>query len=312
MTHIYLLLIVLSGLTASAQQTVGTVYPILDSAYASAIPGHLGQSRTGQVGTVNQDPKTITPAQIDLVCSGSGSQTRCPTRFRFQFPFPNQDNFAGVYFSLGRLTVQSVNDNGTPGPDIDLHNDSTWNLKKLMLNATDIVSIESLRLVLEPRTNQPLTLRVEIQDGKYQTMFRRVVLGAAGSPSPSTLTLPMSGFTGAVDLTAVKLVTIVIEERNVADGVSNPLSGEFLIDQIAFVDEDGPAFDAAAVAVLNDRSMVLVIARRDFEALRRLVDSATGASLDRTLFRDLIQWGGNRMVLVKPSRSRPVRMDNRV
>lgn len=177
--------------------------------------------------------------------------------------------------------------------------DAPFNLADLMKNATDDgISIEALRAVLRPDgRDQTLMLRIELEDQNRDKRFTRVPFDSSGT-APISIDLPLSDFRGAIDLTAVKLVTIVIEELHAGDVVSNPVEGGFQIEFLGFVDNNGPCLEAECIVSLeDDREIVAALARRDFESLLRLVDSKTGASLDRTLFRDLLHWGATGWLL---------------
>jgi hypothetical protein len=275
-----------------------TEFPILDPRLAFAAPRHIGEGRVGSTGTVNKRPEK-TRAELQPVCEGRGRDIRCVLRFEYAFQdTADPEEFVGVFITLGRIGISTTNPDCTRGPDLDLHADSTFDLTNLFQTTRDIgISIESLRLVLRPDGRvQTLTLRVELEDAQRRKMFLRVPLDSRGTDSV-VVDLPLSNFQGAMDLRAVKLVSLIVEELHVADRIVNPPGGSYDIEFVAFLDEDGPRLDAAFIASLDDRAMIAELAQRDFETLLRLIDAVTGASLDRTLFRDLIHWGATGWLL---------------
>lgn len=287
------LLVLVVWLLSLARGECQTTYPMLDPRFWYAAPRHIGESRVGSVGTVNKRP-AASRAEVQPVCQGSGDATRCALRFAYTFAdATDPEEFVGVFLSFGRIGLTTTNTDGTRGPDLDLHQDATFDFTDLMQNARDRgVSIETLRVVLHPDgANQDLTIRVELEDHNSQKMFTRFPWDSRGTTSV-TVNLALSSFIGSIDRSAVKLVTIVLEERHVADRVTNPAAGGFDIEFVGLVDENGPCLEATCIAGLSaDRALVTAVAQRDFETLLRLIDTKTGASLDRTLFRDLLHWG---------------------
>jgi len=284
----------------SSHAQAGTVYPILDARFSYAAERHAGEARAGNVGAFPSSNKS--EMRLGPVCEGNGDANRCWLRVEYAFRDADaSEEFVAAFFGLGRTGVSVANPDCASATDLDLHQDSTFDLTDLMQNAQDDkISIESLRLVLRPDgRNQTLTLRVELEDQNRRKKFMRVPL--APGANPVTLDLPLDSFRDAApvefDWKAVKVAPLVIEERHVVDGVSNPPDGRFDIELIGLVDADGPRLEADAMANLGGRELVAELARRDFESLLRLGDAKTGASLDRTLFRDLIHWGATGWLL---------------
>ncbi|MGH9838839.1 MAG: hypothetical protein ACREEM_08655 [Blastocatellia bacterium] len=286
----------------SSPAQAGTVYPILDARYSYAAERHSGEARLGNVGAFPSSSKS--EMRLRPVCEGSGEANRCWLRFEYAFRDADiGEEFMAAFFGLGRTGISIANPDCASATDLDLRQDSPFDLTDLMQNAQDDkVSIESLRLVLRPDgRNQTLTLRIELEDQNRRKKFIRVPL--APGANLVTLNLPLNSFRDPApapvefDWKAVKVAALVIEERHVVDGVSNPPEGRFDIELIGLVDENGPRLEADAIASLSGRELVAEFARRDFESLLRLVDAKTGASLDRTLFRDLIHWGATGWLL---------------
>lgn len=248
----------------------GTSYPIFSPSHAYATARHAGESRYGTVGAIG------TPLIEPVFAEGNTGRLR----FRFDFN-TTDDTFAGIYFSFGRTAVDVVNSDGTNAGALSLENDSTANMRDFVL--TGDVAIEYLRIALgSVQAATPITLRIELTDGNGERDFIRTDIGSGGHYS-----FALSGFTG-VDLSNLKLLSLVVEELHVGDKIANPVQGSFEIDSICLSDEDGKPFDAGSIAKLGDTAMLEEIARRDFESLYRLRDAKTGMCLDRTLFRDLI------------------------
>ena len=276
--------------------SLGTTYTVLDPRYSYGAFRHLGESRVGTVGSINKWPGTSV-SDLDQACNGSGEQTVCALRFQYEFRHPDPEEFVGAFFTFGRLALETVNSDGTPGPTVP--GDGGLDLTDFMHNSFDDgISIEALRVTLRPNGQpQTLTVKFELEDQAGLKIFRRIPFDSSNSSMPVALVLPLNTFVGTIDLTSVRLVSIVVEELNVAESVTNPAVGGFDIEFVGLVDDDGPNFEASTVANLDDETMIASIARRDFEALIRLRDAKTGASLDRTLFRDLLHWGATGWLL---------------
>lgn len=275
----------------------GTVYTVLDPRFSYVMDRHTGETRVGTLGVINKQAEDSL-AEVTPIFRGEGRDLLGALRFEYEFRDSDSEEFVGPFFPVGRIGIDTVNPDGTPGATLDLHNDSTCDFTDLMHNAYDDgISVEAIRLVLRPDGHdQTLTIRAELEDSNADKAFIRFPL-ACSLTQPVTQDLEISDFEGSIDLTAIKLISLVIEERHVADNVMNPPDGAFEIEFVGLIDRDGPSLDAAHIASLPDYEMIEAIARRDFETLLRLVDSCTGASLDRTLFRDLIHWGATGWLL---------------
>lgn len=250
-------------------------YPVLSPAYAYATIRHTGESRYGTVGTVGA-------ASTSGVFNHSGIGA-----LRLQYEFLNQSDLheiAGMYLSFGRTALDVVNPDGSDAGDLILTRDGAINSTDFM--QSDDVALDALFIRLgKVKTGGTITAKIELTDGNEAKSFVRQEVNSGESYE-----FPLSSFTG-LDLTALKLISIVIEEQHNADKIFNPSAGRIDIENISLIDVNGRPADAASIATLNDRKMLLAIGRRDFESLYRLRDAKTGAVLDRTLFRDLIHYG---------------------
>jgi len=283
-----------------AQLTVlngATVFPLLDTKYSCAAPRHAGETRHGSLGSVNKYPEQSLVALAWGWENIHGSE-RGFLRFRWEFRSTDLEEFAGFFLSMGRIGVDTVNPDGTPGPALDLLDDSPLNLDDISGLSGPPFSIEALRFVLRgDGGDQDLKVRVELEDGGGHKAAVRVPLSLRGTEL-STFAVALSSFPSSVDKTALKLVSVVIERLHVTAGIRNPDAGGFDVLEMAWVDEDSVSLPSAAgLLALSDREFVTTLARADFETLWRLSDTATGACLDRTLFRDLIHWGATGWLL---------------
>jgi hypothetical protein len=256
------------------------VYPVLAPAHAYAAARHVGEGRWGTLGAIG-NPKIS--AQFD----GNGKGV---LRFAYVFERVLSTEFVGMYFAFGRTAIEVANPDGSDGGTLALDRDGTADLCDF--KATESVVMETLRISFGAVTAAaPITVKLELTDGDgNKGLKRKRIEGFA------TYDFDLAGFP-RVDLTDIKLITLLVEELHEADRVFNPKRGEFEIRSVALVDANGHAADAAAIAAMDDASMLEEIGRRDFESLWRLRDVKTGALLDRTLFRDLIHWGSTGWLL---------------
>jgi len=257
------------------------VYPVFAPEYAYAAGRHVLDSRWGTIGTVGTP--TIEPV--------FGADHKGRLKLSYQFQNPVVAEFVGMSFAFGRPAIDVANPDGTAADPIDLHRDGAVNLRDFM--ATDNVSIEKLRVVFgNVTTAAPLALKFELKDGDQNTGFVRRFVSANAQ-----VDIPLSSITG-VNLEEIKVITLLVEEVNIADNVNNSLMGSFEVVSVSLVDSNAEsAADAETIADLGDREMLEEFARREFESLLRLRDAKTGATLDRTLFRDLIHWGSTGWLL---------------
>ncbi len=275
-----------------------TEYPVVAPRYAYAHQRHVGECRVGTVGTAFP---TNTGCDVHVTAlpewvSDLGAD-RGLLRFQYAFNGSSSEEFAGAFFTFGRIAVETVTTGGAAGPDIDLHEDGTFNFDQLPLTGDSPGAVDTVRITLRqlpPHTN--LMVRVELEDANRVKGYVRFLLAPVNTV-PMTVDLPLNSFSGAFDHTAVKILSLVVEENHWAHGIHNPPAGGFDLLGVALVDYEGTSRDASWVTSLSDRAFVYELARRDFETLWRLSDTATGACIDRTMFRDLLHWGATGWLL---------------
>jgi len=285
-----------------ARLAAETAYPIVETRSSYAAPRHAGETRLGSLGSINQYPQQ-TLVTLEPGWGHVDGAPRGYLRFRWQFRSADLEEFAGFFATLGRIGIDTVQPDGTLGPTLDLRADSTLDLDDLSALGGEALSVEALRIVLRgDGRDQDLIVRFELEDGLGRKGAFRSALSLRGT-QPRTLDIPLGSFPASIDRTMVKLVAVVIERLHAFDQIRNPDAGGFDLLELAWVDQDAPARGVDALLGRSDREFVLELARADFEALWRLADTATGASLDRTLFRDLIHWGatGWLMASLKPA-----------
>ena len=225
--------------------------------------------------------------------------------------------FAGVVMSLfGETETKTVVQPGQSEPD------ATIRLPGYFLDFDNVFgdfrlwqgrSIESV--VFDVRLadrSSAVTVKVELQDEQGIDAFTRLPIT---STDWTTIVIPRSQFTGRLaaqnlgnfDWHQVSILSLLVEHQNVADQVSNPLAGGFLVDNLRLRDADGvyPNLDAAAAAdgklALQYRDAFLDYVRQlslayftDFEArdLPALGLSAGGIVQDRSTFADVVTPAG--------------------
>jgi len=291
-------ILVIAILGGAMPASAETEYPVLDPRYSYAHQRHGGECRVGGVGVAYPTSigchvsATATPVWVNDLGAERGL-----LRFQYAFMGSSSEEFAGVFFTFGRMGVETVTTNGAAGPDLDLHADGTFNLDRLELTGETTSSIERIRMELRqlpPYTN--LLIRAEVEDGSRTKGYLRFPFAPSNS-QPMVVNLPLSAFIGSYDRSSVKVLSLVVEENHWVDGVHNPETGGFDLLKVALVDDQGNCDDAASIIALDSYEFVLQMARRDFETLWRLQDATTGACLDRTLFRDLLHWGATGWLL---------------
>ncbi len=269
---------------------------IFDPRYSYSVKRNEGESRFGSVGTTDKYGNAHNP-EYKPVFHGTGLDMLGALSFSYSFDAPDNEEYKGIWFSFGRTAIELIDSQGNPnGKTQELYKDSTFNLNDYFQISTDKgYDIDALSFTLTPNgQEQKLVLKFEMEDKDKNKQFTRRELDCSGT-SPIELLMPLSDFilsSGSFDQSAVKLISIVVEENNFADHVSNPISGEFDINEIALLDYQGPHCSAGDLSLIgDDKTLVAEIAKKDFEAILRLFDPVPGAVVDRTLFRDLYHWG---------------------
>lgn len=287
-----------SALAAAAAGEI--CYPLLDARWVYANEEHADKTRYGTVGT---ESPTNAACHVDMDLApawvGDLGQPQGVLRFRYRFRGPSIEEYAAIACSFGRVAVDPVKPDGQSAPSIDLHDDSTANFINLAQTRGREAPVDAIGLTLRQLPPlQRLTLRVAIEDATRRQRFVRYVWQPTNA-LPCRIALPLGDFNAmpGFDLTRIKTLRLVIEETHVVDRVKNPIMGGFDVLAIDLVNRTRPDCSAAALLRLSDRDFVRELARRDFESLWRIRDAATGATLDRTLFRDLIHWGSTGWLL---------------
>ena len=208
----------------------------------------------------------VTDAAKSAACEPSG----CSLRFSYTFNHPDSNEFVGWYASLGRVSIETANPDGTAGPVLSLLNEG-FDLRDLSVGTGEVVSIDAIAALVGGDPTNTVRVLLEVQD----------IHGARASqsftvPAGSALTryeFPVSGFVG-IDLGGVKLLTLLVAES------SNPSTAALSVRSIALVDKNGAPRDACvACRVVRPRIGRSVGSRR----LRS--DAAPARPEDRLLAR---------------------------
>jgi hypothetical protein len=175
---------------------------------------------------------------------------------RFMFDFkkqPAEGPFAGLFFSLLGLTDTLISLDGsgkepaksTRFPGYSLNTRSLFGSFRPWAGR----KADQLRFDVRLLSKAAVTLRLELKDEKDRVIYtRRPVRDTEWRTI--ALALPddfEQGDRRFFDWGKVRLFTIIVERRHVADGVSNPTQGDFLLDNLALVDRRGlyPDLDKA-------------------------------------------------------------------
>ncbi len=238
---------------------------------------------------------------------------------RLSFDFsgqPPEGPFAGYFASLFGLTDTLVSLDGS-GEEPE----ESWHFPDYFLDTEGVFrgillwpdrSLEELRFDVRLESLEDVVLKIELKDEDGFDVFTRHTISDGGTGwEPVSLSIP-SGFTDSVagngdtspfDWQRASVLSFIVERANVGAGVSNPTTGEFLIDNLAVVDADGecPDLESAGDPVdggilpqYTDAFLDLVRATSflyflDFAS----TDPRTGGiTQDRSTFADLMSVGG--------------------
>jgi len=160
--------------------------------------------------------------------------------------------------------------------------------------------------LLESSQNEPVTLKIELKDEADATVYTRRMLTPGQGWQTITLSVPgelNQGDTAAFDWGAVSVGSLVIERKHEGDGVTNPDSARFLLDNLELIDVDGEYPDLSSIqdpvsgeldasyeeAFLDHIRSMSSLYFLDFAS----TDPRTGGIIqDRSTFADLMTVGG--------------------
>jgi hypothetical protein len=233
---------------------------------------------------------------------------------------PAEGPFAGYFASLFGLTDTKVSLDGsgtepeetTPFPGYFLDTEDIYR----DLSSLPDRSVEELQFDIRLESSEDVTLKIELRDEEdFDVFTRRTITDTGGGWQPISLAIPDS-FTDSVegggnpapfDWNRVSVFSVIVERVNEGAGVSNPTTGEFLIDNLAVVDtdtdEDGEYPDLEAIRDPGDGSLLPQYTEAFLDLVRATsflyfldfasTDDRTGGIIqDRSTFADLMSVGG--------------------
>jgi len=239
----------------------------------------------GNMGAINEE---YLPT-FQLSCA---SPQACALRLDWDFG-SGGEIFTGYFFSLFGLTDTPVTFDGTVTETLSFPEHT------LDLDDIDGALVDQPRkftdICLELTYNEPedLKLRLELNDTVGGTRFVRKTITANASPQAvcwnfrNEFTTPPGS--ANFDLHQAKLLTLVIEQRNVGDGVNNPLTGRLDIDRVWFtldIAEAEPAEDQELLDLLEKRTYQYFL---DWSSRK---PESLDIPQDRSTFGDLLTVGG--------------------
>lgn len=266
----------------------------------------------GNTGTT-ETAEGITTLAVSPVSNGTVGGS---LEVSFNFAGQPSEVFAGYFASLFGLTDTLVSLDGSGEQPA-----TTTHFPDYFLDTQDIYrgflplanrSLEQLRFDVRLESASPVTVKIELRDENDFDVFTRRTLTNTGSdwqtvslalPSSFTNSVEGAGNPAAFDWRKVSSFTLVVERNNDADGVHNPDSGQFLVDNLRVVDVDGqyPDFDAIREPVSGELNHFYEEAYLDYvrgSSAQYFTDWAStdtrtgGIVQDRATFADLMTVGG--------------------
>jgi len=229
------------------------------------------------------------------------------------------DEFAGYFTSLFGLTDTKVSLDGT-----GVEPPESTPLPGYFLDTQDIYrgfaafvsrSVEQLRFDVRLESAEDITMKIELRDEPNDSndfdVFTRRRITDTGQWHTISLTIPDDfndsvtggGNTAAFNWREVSTLSVIIERENIGAGISNPMSGRFLVDNLVFTDEDGEypdlqqARDPCTDGLDPNYTNAFLDLIRATSSLYFLdwasTDSRTGGIIqDRSCYADLMSIGG--------------------
>lgn len=264
---------------------------------------------SGNTGAIESQPGIATQSASSESSTGTGGSLALTVDFQGAA----NEAFAGYFASLFGLTDTLISLDGS-----GLEPNGTTALPGYFLDFADLYrgfaplagrSAELLELDVRLLSDDATTLRIELTDEAGSKVFTRRPLLPGGWQTLS-LALPgdFEGFLpGGLGVTTfdwgrVSVFSLIVERRNVGDGIQNPDRVELLLDNLQLVDTDGQYPDLAAARdgagnLLPDYETAFLDWVRATSSLYFLdfasTDPRTGGIIqDRGNFADLMTVGG--------------------
>ncbi len=236
------------------------------------LPLHQIPTKTGQVFTIDDWDNKVTQndlgsnyfagntgatesvgglTTLDVVEESNGS-IGGSLAIGFDFTGQGSEVFAGYFASVFGLTDTFISLDGS-----GLQPSATTPLPNYFLDTQDFYhgflplpnrSVEFLRFDVRLESNQPVSLKVQLQDENGFDVFARRTLNPTGGvwqtlsfslPSDFIDSIQGMGNPASFDWRRVSVFGLVIERNNFGAGITNPDTGRFLVDNLELVDSDG-------------------------------------------------------------------------
>ena len=253
--------------------------------------------------------------ELSLSSESQGSEGGS-LRLAFDFTGQDAEVFSGYFASLFGLTDTLVSLDGS-----GVQPSETTPFSGYFLDTQNIYgdfqplkgrAVEEIAFDVRLLSADNITLKIELQDETGHDVFARRTIGDTGSlwqtislavPSGFDNSVAGGGSTAAFNWNQVSVFSLIIERVNIGDGISNPDSGAFLVDNLRLVDADGEYPDLSSVELngdgslspLNEAAFLDLVRARSFEYFLDFAstDERTGGIIqDRSTFADLMTVGG--------------------
>ena len=172
-------------------------------------------------------------------------------------------------------------------------------------------SIDRMQINAKLLSSEPITVKIQLQDeAGFDVFTRRTINASAGwetisvaVPGGFDKSLAGHGNPAGFDWHRVSLCSLIVERVNVGDGIINPDSGRFLVDNLQLIDADGAYPDVAAAADPTGLGLNPYFEESFVDLVRATssqyfvdwasTDARTGRMIqDRSTFADLMTVGG--------------------
>ena len=233
----------------------------------------------------------------------------------FNFTGAPANSFTGAFSSLFGLTDTLVSLDGSgveppaPTPFPGYYLDMT-DVYRGFANLADR-RIDRMQLNTKLLSPQNVTVKIQLQDEAGFDVFTRRTLNAGADWETLSIAVP-DGFDRSLaghgdpagfDWRRVSVCAVIVERENVGDGIVNPDTGRFLMDNLKLIDAGGAYPDVEAAADLAGLGLNPYFEESFLNLVRATssqyfvdwasTDSRTGGMIqDRSTFADLMTVGG--------------------
>ena len=247
---------------------------------------------SGNMGAINGNYVN----EMTVLCPEDPSL--CALRFEWDFK-DEREVFTGIFFSLFGLTDTKATFDGETIEAVAFpeHSLDFTDIDGDLIDPVGPRQVTDVCFEVTYQGDQPLWLRIELQDTQRRSIFTRFFVTGSSSPQQHCwdqhLLQQSAARALSFDLHHVKVLTLIIEREHVGDGITNPAQHDFDLHRLWLV------LDRSETQPQDDQALLDLMERRAYQyfldwSSRKSVSPyvSYGIPQDRSTFGDLLTVGG--------------------